>query len=147
MKIAEISEEIYQVNKSKGFWKEGRKLGDPDRNFAEACMLLVTEVAEAVEADRKGHRANLEGFANVIESSKAAIRGRVGDHQEKIDIYRSEYKAIYERYVKDSIEAELAGTAIRLFDIAYGFGIDLEKFIRLEVDYNKLREARHGKRY
>lgn len=36
-------------------WYTDPKTGEPiKRNFGEVCMLMVTEIAEAIEADRKG---------------------------------------------------------------------------------------------
>ncbi|MBU3758374.1 MAG: hypothetical protein FGM27_00365 [Candidatus Omnitrophica bacterium] len=48
---------------------------------------------------------------------------------------------------KDTFEDELADTAIRLFDLCGGLGIDLEKQMDWKASYNKGREARHGKNY
>lgn len=48
---------------------------------------------------------------------------------------------------KDTFEDELADTAIRLFDLCGGLGIDLEKQIEWKMSFNKTREAKHGKSY
>lgn len=48
---------------------------------------------------------------------------------------------------KDTFEDELADTAIRLFDMCGGLGIDLEKQIEWKMNFNKSREAKHGKAY
>ncbi len=48
---------------------------------------------------------------------------------------------------KDTFEDELADTAIRLFDMCGGLGIDLEKQIEWKMNFNKSREVRHGKAY
>ena len=48
---------------------------------------------------------------------------------------------------KDTFEDELADTAIRLFDLCGGFGIDLEKQMEWKINFNKSREQRHGKAY
>ena len=48
---------------------------------------------------------------------------------------------------KDTFEDELADTAIRLFDMCGGLGIDLEKQIEWKMSFNKTREAKHGKAY
>lgn len=59
--------------------------------------LVISELMEAVEAHRKDHRANLNGLKGV---SKAVC-----------DMY-------FEMYVKDTVEDELADTAIRILDLA-----------------------------
>ena len=48
---------------------------------------------------------------------------------------------------KDTFEDELADTAIRLFDMCGGLGIDLEKQIEWKMSFNKTREKLHGKAY
>lgn len=147
MNIKETAKEIYEVNLSKGFWKEGRQIGDRDRNVGETLMLVVTELAEALEADRKGYRADEEAFDYHINF----IRDRhdhegISKERKRVE-YNEAYKGAYEDHIKDSWEAEIAGTFIRLMDLCHGYGIDIEKFIRLEVDYNKLRGQKHGKLY
>ena len=47
----------------------------------------------------------------------------------------------------DTFEDELADTAIRLFDLCGGLGIDLEKQIEWKMSFNKTREKLHGKAY
>lgn len=48
---------------------------------------------------------------------------------------------------KDTFEDELADTAIRLFDLCGGLGIDLEKQIAWKMSFNQTRGYRHGKSY
>ncbi len=48
---------------------------------------------------------------------------------------------------KDTFEDELADTAIRLFDMCGGLGIDLEKQIKWKTAFNRTRERKHGKAY
>jgi len=49
--ISEMCEMCHAIAKSKGFW-------DEKRNIGEALMLVVTELAEAMEAHRKQDDAN-----------------------------------------------------------------------------------------
>ena len=48
---------------------------------------------------------------------------------------------------KDTFEDELADTAIRLFDLCGGLGIDLEKQIAWKMSFNQTRAPKHGKNY
>lgn len=59
--------------------------------------LVISELMEAVEAHRKDHRANLNGLKGVSQAT--------------FDMY-------FEMYVKDTVEDELADTAIRILDLA-----------------------------
>lgn len=59
--------------------------------------LIVSELMEAVEADRQGRRAAVEMFEDAM--------------------YYKRPTEAYEAYIKGSIEEELADTTIRIFDL------------------------------
>lgn len=126
MRIKEIMEEIHEVNVKNGFWEDKET-----KNTGEVLMLITSELAEALEADRKGHYAMLDTFFET-EPTREDIE---------------DYKIDFENYIKNSFEDELADTVIRLFDFCQAKGIDLETHIRLKLEYNKLRPYKHGKKY
>jgi NTP pyrophosphatase (non-canonical NTP hydrolase) len=76
--------------------------------------LIMTEVAEAVEADRKNLRANNERFED--EMNKANARNVYKPESIDIDAY---FFAHYNACIKSSIEEEFADIVIRLLDMAY----------------------------
>lgn len=86
-----------------GFWDE------PMSDWT-ALMLVITEISEAVEADRKGRHADLEAFE------------RATDTEVPID----EWNAAFQKYMKDTVEDELADAAIRLLDFSGYKGYALE---------------------
>ena len=51
--LNQLSELCHSIAKEKGFW-------DEERNIGEALMLVVTELAEAMEAHRKQDDANFK---------------------------------------------------------------------------------------
>ncbi len=53
MNVQEMSDLCHSIAKSKGFW-------DKERNVGEALMLVVTELAEAMEAHRKQDKENFD---------------------------------------------------------------------------------------
>ncbi|MBF0388110.1 MAG: nucleotide pyrophosphohydrolase [Candidatus Omnitrophica bacterium] len=53
LSVQEMCELCHSIAKSKGFW-------DQERNVGEALMLVVTELAEAMEAHRKQDAANFK---------------------------------------------------------------------------------------
>ncbi len=53
MEINELSKKSHKIAKDKGFW-------DDNRNISECLMLIVTELAEACEADRHGDTENFK---------------------------------------------------------------------------------------
>ena len=83
-----------QQSKAKGFWDEPL----PEAHY---LMLVLTELAEAVEADRKGKWARL--VPDTI------------DTLERID--GAPYAQMFLREVKDTVEDEIADACIRLLDL------------------------------
>lgn len=94
-------------------------------------MLIVSELSEALEADRKGKFCKTE-ICNIVGLN------------ESDDIL---FKEVFEDLVKDTFQDELADATIRIFDLAYKMGIDLESYIIVKMRYNSLREFKHGKKY
>ena len=48
---------------------------------------------------------------------------------------------------KDTFGDEIADALIRIFDLAGGFGIDLDFHVSQKLRYNATREYKHGKKY
>lgn len=119
--LNKAAKEIYAQNKAKGFW-------DKDREVGTLLMLCTSELAEALEADRKGQYANLE-----------AVISRT--------ILGAPFADVFVENVKDTFEDELADTIIRVLDICGSRGIDIEKHINLKLVYNATRVKMHGKKY
>lgn len=65
--------------------------------------LIMTEMAEAVEADRNGRRADIELFNKKMSN---------------LDGSDECFKEMYKRYIKGSIEEEFADVVTRLLDMA-----------------------------
>jgi NTP pyrophosphatase (non-canonical NTP hydrolase) len=126
--MKKLISQAHQVAKDKGFW-EG------ERNKPEMLMLIVSEVAEALEALRKDHYA--DKAAVELLSDDFFARGGT----------KEEYAEIFRNNVKSSFEDELADVAIRLFDLCGGLDIDLHNYIQLKMSYNSTREHKHGKKF
>lgn len=126
--IKELMTEIHQINVEHGFWETDAN-GDKVVNIPERLMLTVSELSEALEADRK------DKFASEV------------DFTEKNLINNGSFAPTFKFYVKDTFEDELADAVIRIFDLAEAMKIDLQKHIELKMAYNNLREFKHGKRY
>ena len=122
--IAELSKEIHENARSKGFW-------DKERNLGEMLMLIVSEVSEAMEADRKNHFSDWEDKLPPI-----------GENLEDKNFVKA-----FMMMVKNTFEDELADVCIRIFDLAYSRGIDLQWHIEQKMKYNSMREHMHGKKY
>lgn len=118
MNIKEISKQINDNANAKGFWDNGM-------NIPEKLMLIVSEVSEAMEADRNGILMEF-GIQSINE---------VRD-----DFFEEDFKY----YVKDTVEDELADACIRIFDLAFEMKIDLSAHIEAKVRYNANRPKMHG---
>lgn len=94
-KLQKLAKEIYEIAVAHG-WHEDTK---PNGLW---MALVVSEVAEAIEADRKhiSVNGNIEGFHKLIE---------VGH----------DFKTVYRDYLKGSVAEELADIVIRLLDYIY----------------------------
>lgn len=120
-KINQLSRQIFQSNKEKGFWSE-------KPNIAEKLMLIVTEISEAVEADRADRYAKKESFQS-IENKNVPFETKFKD------------------FIKDSFEDEIADSIIRLLDLCGGLHIDIEFHVKQKLEFNKTRTNKHGKKY
>lgn len=86
-KIQELIKRAYSIAATHGFH-------EVDRSNAHFMMLVVSEIGEMVEADRKSRRADMQGCKY---SSMNFVR-------------------TFETYVKDTLEDELADVVIRICD-------------------------------
>lgn len=82
-------------------------------------MLIITEISEMVEADRKNKRCQLDNFG------KAGIVMNLD----------SGFVTKFENQVKDNLEDEMADACIRIFDLAGAFGWKLSDAKSEEVGY------------
>lgn len=129
MTLTTLSKEAHDNAVAKGFYDGKNK----DRSFAELVMLVVTELSEAVEADRN-HVRNPTQY----EVSYYADHADFTDHDVIVG-----FKAT----VKDSIGDEIADSIIRIGDLCGYMGIDLESHVKAKMKYNTTREPLHGKKY
>lgn len=132
--MEQLIKKAHQVAKDKGFW-------ETERNVPEMLMLVVSELAEALEALRKDHyadKAAVKDLYNDIEINK---------YEDEFNIMSGPWKAGFEVNIKSSFEDEIADVAIRLFDLCGGLNIDLQKHIELKMMYNSMRGYKHGKKF
>lgn len=90
-KIKEYSRKAHDIATGHGFHDEKKS----DEHW---LCLVISELMEAVEADRKDNRADMIGFV------------------QKVSLH-PEFSERYEAYVKGSVEEELTDAVIRIFDL------------------------------
>ena len=128
--LNEISKQVYEANKLKGFDVKNENVG-------QTLCLIHSEISEALEAVRKDRHANLNLF-----ELKNQINIEASEYE-----YNDRFKESFKETVKDTFEDEIADTFIRLMDLVGAFEIDIDKHIELKRRYNSLREHKHGKAF
>lgn len=84
-----------------------------------------------------------EVHGEVDEALSASIAGKRADYQKYCDVGKG--NEAFVKYVKDSLEDELADTAMRVATICGYLGIDLQKHIAEKIAFNSSRGYLHGK--
>lgn len=119
--LNELSKKVYEANKQKGF-------DVANENIGQILMLIVSELSEALEADRKDKKADIQLLKAYLSHGMS-------------------YKQAFESAVKDTFEDEIADALIRILDLCGAHGIDIDLHVSLKLQYNKLRDFKHGKKY
>ena len=128
MSLNALAAHIYEGNKAKGFWDGGWEA----KNFAEALMLVTSELSEALEAYRTGLNVNDPNIVGDYVIAKIAGKGD---------------KDNYIQNVKGSVGEEIADAIIRLLDISAGYELDIDFHVEAKLAYNATREHKHGKKF
>ena len=144
--LNQLRDEIHANAKEKGFCDSKKEVGT-------MLMLIVSELAEALEADRTGR------FCDFSEYEKYRKDEFEFKYKQETDvkfmprspclISSSEEieKYAFEKYIKNTFEDELADVIIRTLSICGYLGIDIERNVLAKMRYNKTREKMHSKRY
>lgn len=108
MNLNELRDQAYRIACEHGFHEE-------EYSDEHLMMLVITEISEAVEADRKGARANYEDFAKAM----------VDEYCFPPEARKELFQMNFAKHIKGSLEEELADVAIRLLDFAGLWDIDM----------------------
>ena len=102
MDYNKMAQEVHEENKVKGFYDV-----EPSKDMC--LLLIVSELVEMVEADRKGLKACISHFDS-----------QIAKHPDKFELF-------FRNVIKDTIEDEAADVVIRILDYAGWQDIDLNK--------------------
>lgn len=127
--LNDLAKQIHADNKRRGF-------DTSKENIGQSLMLVVSELSEALEADRTENWADLEAFEECLKAGDILASDR--------EYYLTKS---FEDEIKDTFEDEIADAIIRLLDLAGALGVNIGRHIELKLQYNSTREYKHGKRY
>lgn len=116
MNLNDLKDRAYNIAKAHG-WHD-KELSDETY-----LMLIITEIAEAVNADRKGIRPDIEGYKEFMEA-----------HDETAIPYA------FDDFIKGSVEEELADVVIRCLDFAGMRGWDLQHVLDNVQDISYIKD-------
>lgn len=125
MNLTELSQRIHAGNVERGFYEH-------PATFPDRCMLIVSEIAEAVEAHRKGLTTDDGDVEQACRMAKMEM---------------ASFPEFFRTIVKDTVEDELADAIIRLLDLSGYMNIDIDAHVQAKLAYNATRGTRHGKAY
>lgn len=126
MDLNKLRDEAYQIAKEHG-WH------DKEYSDSHWLMLLITEIAEAVQADRKNLHADIAKFKEWQENTLPL--------SEETRIRR--FKEDFEAYIKNSVEDELADVVIRCLDLAGLRKFDLDEEVETLMEMaESIKEGR-----
>lgn len=100
MNLNNLRDEAYSIAKANGWHEQEHS----DEHF---LMLIVTEIAEAVQADRTGRHSDIENFKEFTEAHDSTA-----------------FTYAFNDFIKGSVEDELADVVIRCLDLAALRGIE-----------------------
>nr|DAV92749.1 MAG TPA: NTP-PPase-like protein [Caudoviricetes sp.] len=106
MNLNKLRDKAYQCAVAHGWHDENQS----DEHF---LCLVISELMEAVEADRKGMHAKRDNFEYYMKQRKRDD---------------GEFMYAFKHDIKDSVEDELSDACIRLLDLAGLRGYDLDSF-------------------
>lgn len=109
-----LRDRAYQNAMNHGFHKEG------DHPILYV-MLIVSEIGEAINADRKGKYADRNMFEKNFDTPQVDPKGH--------------WMFCFETFIKDSVEDELADSFIRLLDFAGWLELDLNENAYSQKDF------------
>lgn len=144
--LNQIAAECHNAALKKGFYDRENAMIELSKDQPESfkmwlraamatqrLMLLVTEASEAVESLRKFKFAQRQVFEKrILEDQKN---------------YDQHFNHAYKCHMKDTFETEIAGLMVRLLDLIGRENIDIDYYLKREIEFNATRERMNGKEF
>ena len=103
--IKHYAQKAHEAAKAKGWW-------DEPSSMPTLKALIISELCEALEADRIGRHANVAYFKHRLTEIENSINSPVQN-----EVLLQHYKTLFKSHIKDSTADELADAAIRILDV------------------------------
>ena len=135
--LTTLASQIHADNRAKGFW-------DDPRSLCETTMLIVTELAEAVEEERAGRPSVWYGHdagGETIEWYEDEVA--VDAH----GLVRPDDNPSKGPFKPEGIDIELVDALIRLLDLLGSRDVDVDELLKQKLAFNRTRGVRHNKSY
>lgn len=113
MELNKLKDEAYAT-------AEGHGWHDNDYSDSHFLMLIVTEIAEAIQADRAGRHSDIKNFKEFTEAYDSTV-----------------FTYAFDGFIKGSVEDELADVVIRCLDLAGHRNINLDGLICMQYIVGK----------
>lgn len=117
MRINEMAQKAYQTAEEHGFHPKNRKL--THERISSRLALIHSEISEALEVVREKRKKR---FGNPLETYFPWCNGK-----------------------PEGFVIELADAMIRIGDLAQECDVNLEKAVKVKMEYNKTRPRKHGR--
>lgn len=115
MELNKLRDKAYKIASDHGFHEE-------ELSNEHWITLVISELCEAVEADRKGR------YANVPKNKENTVFSQTTFHEDNVYLVEN-----FNKYIKGSVEEELADACIRLLDFAGLRDLNFNRFILVNV--------------
>ena len=127
-----ITKELHQIATEHGWW-------DEPRSFGEIIALCHSELSEALEEYRNG-----KPLLYCAEKDGDWCNGSGADGMSCEECYRIRAESGKLPHKPEGAAVEMIDCIIRILDWCGKENIDVEKILRIKIDYNKIRPYKHG---
>lgn len=101
MNLNKLRDEAYAIAKMNGWHNE-------EHSDSHCLMLVITEIAEAVNADRNNSHADIASFKEIMSDIPSGAT--LAEHNDW-------FKKAFENHIKNTVEDELSDVVIRCLDL------------------------------
>jgi len=154
MELKELLELSHQSYKDNGFWDDYDQIKDIMKSnsnifskeqveqvkyafISQKLSLIQKEISDSLNSLRigKNYKGGKENLDKLYDLFKNPL-------QESSDPYMY-FRGAYMTHVKDTFEDEIATAFIKLCDLCEKIDLDVEKFIKLKLQFNKTRNMNY----